>query len=361
MDLAARGDSMPGEATAGTVPHRDGASQALSRTGSRGKTAQSRRRSRAPPHLSRRQPEMPSARLLVCGALCGLLAVLFLGCDGGGSSASVQVLGTWERYKFFGGSASTDLDDIEDTWTITFRPDSTFTMSHVNERIIAYAHHVTTTSREGTYTGGADGTVQLSGGWVENAADVHTLDGLAEIYMSFTQDTTYYLLGDTGDVMFFGPDFVRDSPFYSGDSYNLLFRDEQGSFIRESNLELVDGTGAVVEKRVESYTYTLIDDLHCSVTYSFDDDVHPIDLSPTVKQGSGTSDDCEYVFPEEPASVIGLDGNPVDVSTITFTYQVDGVEAVDNFAVLAEGVLISYPENHQDTVLFDNFYKKVAD
>jgi hypothetical protein len=309
---------------------------------------------------------MPSSRLVACSVLCGMFAVPVLGCGEDGSGvAKPEILGTWERYKFYEGSAETDQDDIEDTWTVTFRPDLTFSMSHVNKRIIAYADQVTTTSREGTYTGGTDGTVQMSGGWVENAADLTTLDGLAAIYMSFAQDTMYYMPGDTGDVMFIGPDFVRDSPFASGDSYNLLFSDGASSYVRESNLMVTDGNGDVIEKHVQSYAYTFIDQYKCKVTYSFDDDVLTlVDIDHDVKQGSGTVD-CDYEFKEN-QSVKDLDGNPIDVSTVVFTYYIpdedgDDVQTVDNFAILADGVLISYPENHQDTVLFDNAYHKVAD
>jgi hypothetical protein len=303
---------------------------------------------------------MPSSRLLVCSVLCGLFAVPVIGCQGDGSSgAPPEILGTWVRSKVF--QATEEADPVYDTWTLTFRPDMTFTMSHVNQMVIAYTHVQRTTSREGTYTGGTDGSVQLSGGWVEDVADVNTLDGLAAIYMNFTQDTTYYMLGDTGDVMFFGPDFVRDSPFASGDSYNLLFSDGAGSYVRESNLELVDGAGEVVEKHLQSFAYTLVDELHCNVEYSFDDSVLKWDaVTPEVKEGTGTGDDCEYVFTPE-QSVLGLDGNETTVSIVQFVYFIDGVETVDYFAVVGDGVLISYPDNHQDTVLFDNFYKKVAD
>jgi len=146
-----------------------------------------------------------------------------------------------------------------------------------------------------------------------------------------------------------------------------LFSDGASSYVRESSLELKDNAGTVLEKRVESYAYTILDQDNCNVAYSFDNYLDNLfDIQSFSSEGSGTGIDCEYVFAED-QSVKDLDGNQMNVTTIVFKYYIpdpeggDDVQTIDSFAALPDGTLISYPENKQDDVFFVNAFRKVAD
>jgi hypothetical protein len=291
---------------------------------------------------------MPLKRAFLSGFLGALCAAGTLSCDGSDGGAAANLVGTWVRTKIFQpGDAS---DPETDTWTLTLREDETFTLVHRHEEVTAYTPIVQTTARDGEWSAGSDGMISFSGGWAENLDEVNTLDELAAVYMNFTQ-VSMYTLGGSGDVLFLGPDFNHDSVYVFGDSYDLLFSDGGSSYLREANLVLTDGSGAVIEQRVESYNYTLIDDVKCSVTYSYNNV-----YASGPQSGSGTATDCEYFY-EEGKTVDGLDGAATTVSVIRFEYTMDDVGKDDNFAILGDA-LISYQPSYQTKVLINNAYVK---
>jgi hypothetical protein len=288
----------------------------------------------------------------VSGTLCALCVLCNIGCDEADDGGAAKILiGNWVRTKTF--QPGTGSEPEIDTWTLTFRANGTFTLMHVHEEVIAETPVKETTARDGEYSVGSDGRISLSGGWAENLDEVTSLDDLAEVYMNFTQDTMYMLAG-SNNVLFLGPDFNIDSVYVAGDSYNLLFSDGQSTYLRESNLVLTDGTGTVVEQRVESYAYTLIDASACSVMYSFSNvsASGPID-------GTGTVTECEYVY-ETDKPVDGLDGAQTTLPVIRFEYTLNNVPKVDNFAMVGDNALISYQPSLQTKVLIDNAYIKAA-
>jgi hypothetical protein len=295
---------------------------------------------------------MPLKLFFASGVLCALFAICSVGCDAGdGGGAAKDLIGTWVRTKTF--QPGTGSDPEVDTWTLTFRADGTFTLVHVHEEVVAYTPVKETTARDGEYSVESDGRISLSGGWAENLDEVTSLDDLAAVYMNFTQNTFYMLIG-SNNVLFLGPDFNIDSVYVAGDSYNLLFSDGGSTFQRESNLVLTDGSGTIVEQRIESYAYTLIDATACSVAYSFAD----VSASgPT--DGTGTVTECEYFYePDKP--VDGLDGTQTTLPVIRFEYTLNNVPKVDNFAMVGDSALISYQPSLQTKVLVDNAYIKAA-
>lgn len=294
---------------------------------------------------------MPSKRAVLCGVLGALCAASALACDESGGGAAADLAGTWVRTKIFQpGDAS---DPETDTWTLALRADGTFTLTHTHEEVIALTPVEETTARDGEWSVGSGGRISFSGGWAEDLGEVSTLDELAAVYMNFTQDTMYSL-GSTGDVLFLGPDFNHDSVYVFGDSYDLLFSDGGSSYLRESNLVLTDGSGAVIEQRIESYNYTLIDDTKCAIAYSFDN----VSVG-MPSNGAGTVTDCEYFY-EEGKTVDGLDGANTALSVIRFEYTLDSVGKDDNFAVLGDA-LISYRPSSQTKVLVDNAFVRMSD
>jgi len=296
---------------------------------------------------------MPLKWAFVSAALCALCAVYSPGCDagGGGGDAAKALIGTWSRTKIF--QPGTETEPHIDTWTLTFRADETFTLVHVHQETQYETTTVETHARDGEYSVKSDGKISLSGGWAENLDEVSTLDDLAAVYMTFTQNSMFLLAG-SNKVLFLGPDFNIDSVYVAGDSYNLLFLDDGGTYRRDSSLVLTDSAGTIQEQRIESYAYTLIDDMTCSVAYSYSN----VYLgTPTVAEG--TAADCVYYF-ETDKAVDGLDGDQTTASVIRFEYTIDSVGKVDNFAMVGDDALISYQPSMQTKVFIDNAYVKVS-
>jgi hypothetical protein len=283
-------------------------------------------------------------------ALGAFGAVLAAGCadDGGGAQG---LYGTWERQKIYQpGSAS---DPEIDTWTITFREDGTFTSTHVHEEVAGMAPQIDSTARNGKYSVGEGGRISFSGGWADDLTEVETLDDLAENYSVFTQETMY-LLGGAGDVLFLGPDFNYDSVYIAGDSYNLLFSNGSNGYAREANLVLTGGDGTVLEQRLESFSYTLVDATVCSVAYS----ISNVGVPGSPAEATGTASDCTYTWTQGRV-VDGLDGADTTVDTIQFVYTIDGFNMDEDFAFL-DDALLSFNDGFESKVLVDNAYRKVS-
>jgi hypothetical protein len=295
---------------------------------------------------------MPMKLALLSAVSCALCAFCTLSCDTGGGSggAAGDLVGTWVRTKTFQPGSGSDPEI--DTWTLTFRDDGTFSQVHRHQEVVAYTQIVNTTAREGEYSVGSGGEISFSGGWAENLDEVASLDDLAAIYMTFTQDTMY-MLDSSGTVLFIGPDFRKDSVYAASDSYDLLFSDGQSSYLRESSLVLTDGAGTVVEQRIDSYAYTLTDDVSCSVAYSFSN----VSASGPI-EGNGTVTDCQYFY-EENKTVDNFDGTETTLPVIRFEYTLDGVGKVDNFAKVGDA-LISYQPSFQTKVLVDSAFIKAS-
>ena len=276
---------------------------------------------------------------VAAGALCAALA--FAGCDDGAS----PLAGTWVRSRAIGADS--------DTWKLTLRDDGTYSMSHEHLENGVSTTTMFDSAREGDYTVGDDGRVSFSGGWMSDASGVTSLEDVAASYDTLSQESMY-MLDESGNALFIGPDFNADSAYTAGDSYDLAFPAGDNSYARDSSLALTDGEGQIVERRDESYTYTFIDATHCAIQYAFATD------PPTASgEGEVTADDCTYDY-SDGQEVVGLDGATALVPLITFSYTLDGESRTDYFAMF-NGALISYTPSLLSEVLSGNAYFKSAD
>lgn len=271
-------------------------------------------------------------------ALCALLA---LACEDGAE----RLEGTWVRTK----TVASDTD----IWTLKLREDGTFSMRHEHLEDGVPAGSVHDSARQGRWRAEGGGHIRLSGEWMDGTDDIESLSDAAAAYKTFSQ-RSMYLLGDSGDALFIGPDFNLDSAYSSGDSYDLMFDAGQNAYARESSLVLTDAAGAVVERRDESYTYTFIDNERCTIDYSFT-------TEPPAASGQGRvpAESCSYEY-SEGAEVTGLDGSTASLPVVRFEYVLEGHSRTDNFAVF-DGAFISYTQSLQAGVLAGNAFVRAGD
>jgi len=276
--------------------------------------------------------------------LAAFLAISSSGCDDGSGGSGADLVGTWVRSKNLVIGNHTR----NDSWTVTFYKDGTFDLLHQRTEALETDPLEGVESRQGTYTVNEDGTLSITGEWLDLGAEVTSLADLEGNFYTYTQDTQFVVDEDRG-LLFIGPDFNYGSSYTWGDSYNLLYNDGANNYTRTSHLVLLDTDGNTVEERAETYSFSIVDNVNCEGSYSS-----------LVTQGGSTIDDsgtftaCTYAWdPGEAVEAIG--GGTETVSAVRFEYSTGGGDYIEYYIGVGDH-LLGYRVGYQSLALIDSAF-----
>ena len=271
-------------------------------------------------------------------ALCAMIGMSLAGCDDEGGSD--EIVGTWIRTKNLVVGANTR----SDKWTLAFNDDGSYEMLHQHTDSTESEPYYDIESRQGEYSLQDGGKLVLTGDWLDLTADIGALGDLDGNLYTYDQNTQLIYDEDRGSI-FIGPDFNEGSTYdVAGDSYPILYNNGSNSYSRNVAMTLTDLEGNVVEERIETYEFTIVDDKDCQGTFQ-----SSLTHGGTTHESGGDYTACKY-FWEPEVIVQGVDGGTRYASAVRFEFTANGVDRIEYYLAIGEH-LIGYPVGYQELAI----------